>query len=110
MRSMTKSPLRFVQLAHQVGRQALPSYSCKHSRRDFQQAQLFALLALRQFLNTDYRKTSRMVSEWSDLRDALGLQKVPHWTTLEKAQKRLIKKGASRDFFELFSIRPEPAT
>ena len=36
-----------------------------------------------------------LLADWSDLRDALGLGKVPHPTTLFRARQRLAKKGAS---------------
>lgn len=95
MRSMTKSPLDFTRLAFEMAKKALDPYSTKFSRHDFIQAQHFALLALRQFMNLDFRRTTQIVSEWSELRTLLELQKIPHWTTLEKAQKRLLKKGLS---------------
>ncbi len=52
---MTKSAVRLAREALAVGRVALPAYSNRFSRRDFTQPQLFALLALKQFLKTDYR-------------------------------------------------------
>lgn len=95
MRSMTQSPLDFTRLAFEMAKTSLAPYSTKFSRRDFIQAQLFALLAFRQFMNLNFRKTVETVREWAELRAVLDLKKVPHWTTLEKAQKRLIKKGLS---------------
>jgi hypothetical protein len=97
MRSMTKSPLQLAKLALSFGRQSLAPYSSPRSRKDFVQAQLFALLVLRQFFHSDYRKTVQIVAEWSDVREALELTKVPHFTTLQKAHQRLLKKGASID-------------
>lgn len=97
MRSMTKSPIDLAKIALSVGRQGLAMYSCTRSRKDFTQAQLFALLALRQFFQSDYRKTVRFVAEWAELRETLELTKVPHWTTIQKAHQRLLKKGDSID-------------
>lgn len=97
MPTMTRSPLEFARLALLIGKKSLDPYSTKFSRKDFVQAQHFALLALRQFFKVDYRKAVQMVAEWSDLRELLELKKVPHWTTLEKAHKRLLKKGVSID-------------
>jgi hypothetical protein len=98
MATMTKSALDLARMAMSVGKQGLDPYSNKYSRRDFVQAQHFAMLALRQFFQADYRKITQILSEWSDLRAVLELRKVPHWTTLEKAHKRLLKKGLSSDF------------
>lgn len=39
-------------------------------------------VVLRLFLRTDYRGVMALVSEWSELRDALGLAKVPHFSTI----------------------------
>src|SRR2546421_351656 len=54
-RPMTKSPRRLAREALAVAREALPAFSCRTSRKDFTQHQLFAVLALKTFLKTDYR-------------------------------------------------------
>src|SRR5215213_5746323 len=83
MRRMSKSALR-------VARAALPPYGSRYSRHDYTQPQLFALLVLKQFLRTDYRGLVALVAEWRDLRHALGLRKVPHYSTLAHAARRLL--------------------
>lgn len=95
MRSLSKSPLAVAREALAAARQALPDYSCAVSRRDFTQHQLFAILTLQRFLDLDYRGIVAILAEWSDLRDALGLTKVPHYSTLCHAHKRLLKGGLS---------------
>ena len=97
MPTMTTSALDLARAALSIGNEGLSTYSTKFSRQDFTQAQLFAMLALRQFFKATYRRTAQMIAEWSDLRETLGLQKVPHWTTLEKAHQRLLKKGVSTE-------------
>ena len=52
---MTKSAIALVEVALEVGREALPTYANKFSRKDYTQPQLFAILVLRKFLKTDYR-------------------------------------------------------
>jgi hypothetical protein len=91
-RKMTKSPLALAREALAVAREALPAYSSKYSRQDYTQHQLFALLALREFLKVDYRGLEQQLKEWSDLREALGLAKVPDHSTLQKAARRLLQK------------------
>jgi hypothetical protein len=64
----------------------------------FHPGQLFALLTLRQFLRTDYRGLVTLVAEWQELRKVLRLQKVPHYSTLAYAARRLLpeaEKGGS---------------
>jgi hypothetical protein len=98
MRAMTKSAVRLAREALAVGERALPPYSARTSRHDYTQAQLFALLALKQFLRTDYRGVVTPAAEWSDLRRALRLTKVPHYSTPCYAERRLVKGGPSLDF------------
>jgi hypothetical protein len=90
MRAMTKSAVRLAREALAVGERALPRYSARTSRHDFTQAQLFALLVLKQFLKVDYRGLVTLVAEWSELRRALRLAKVPHYSTLCYAERRLL--------------------
>ena len=92
---MTQSPLAFTQKALEVARAALPAYSSKFSKKDFTWHQHVALLALKAFLKTDYRGVAAFLRDWSDLRHALGLTKVPHYTTLQKAATRLKKKTST---------------
>jgi len=90
---MTKSPVALVKQTMRIAKAALPQYSSVYSRHDFTQHQLFTILVLRQFLKTDYRGIIQMLADFSDLRKTLGLKKVPHYSTLCYAEKRLIKKG-----------------
>lgn len=91
---MTKSPRAVAREALRLAREVLPAYSSKFSRKDFTQHQLFALLVLKTFLKTDYRGLTQMLADFSDLRHDLGLDEVPHYSTLCKAAGRLLKKGS----------------
>ena len=93
IRAMTQSPVALAQTAYDIGKKGLDSYSSKKSRHDFQQAQLFAIVILKQFLKTDYRGVVQMLRDFAELRDTLELRKIPHFTTVQKAAQRLIKKG-----------------
>jgi len=93
MRSMTKSPTALAYEALKAAQTALPEYSSIFSRKDYTQHQLFALLVLRHFFKTDYRGVVQLVHELSDLREVLGLEKVPHYSCLWYAEQRLLKKG-----------------
>lgn len=106
MRSMTKSPVALAREALKIGQEALPPYSSHFSRKDFTQPQLLAILVLKQFFKTDYRGIIRFLQDLSDLRSALGLEKVPHYSTLCYAEKRLIKKGLLTDCLRRFSSMP----
>jgi hypothetical protein len=92
---MTKSPRRVAREARRLAQEALPAYSCRTSRHDFTQAQLFAILALKTFLKTDYRGVVAVLDDFPELRGDLGLSKVPHYSTLCYAEGRLLKKRGS---------------
>ena len=90
---MTKSALGLARMALSVARESIPAYSSKFSRKDFTQHQHFALMALREFLKTDYRGLEQFLKDWAELREVLGLEKVPDHSTLQKAAERLLEKG-----------------
>ena len=92
---MTKSPRRVALEALRLAQEALPAYSCPTSRHDYTQAQLFAILALKTFLKTDSRGVAAVLADFPELRADLGLTKVPHYSTLCYAERRLLKKGGS---------------
>ena len=95
---MTKSPVALAREALKVGQSGLARYSGRFSRRDFTQPQLFAILVVRQFFKTDYRGVVQLLEDLSDLRKVLHLKKVPHYSTLCYAEKRLLKRGLSSRF------------
>jgi hypothetical protein len=90
MRAMSKSAVRVAREALAVGRRALPAYGSPFAKHTYTQPQLFALLVLKQFLKTDYRGLVTLVAEWTELRRALGLKQVPHYSTLCYAERRLL--------------------
>jgi hypothetical protein len=92
---MTRSPLAVAREALAAARAALDPYASKFSKRDYTRHQHLAVLALKQFLRTDYRGVVAYLRDWSDLRAALGLAKVPHFTTVQKAAARLKKKTST---------------
>lgn len=90
---MTKSPRALAQQAFRIAQDALPAYSSTRSRKDFTQHQLFAILALKTFFKTDYRGVVQLFQDFDELQQDLKLQKVPHYSTLCYAAKRLLKRG-----------------
>ena len=93
-RAMSKSPKQVALSALDVARGSLPAYSDAHSPKTFTQHQLFAIATLRKFFRVDYRGIVAILLDSSDLRRALGLKKVPHFSTLCYAEQRLFKGGA----------------
>lgn len=104
---MTKSPRAVAREALRLAREAMPAYSSKYSRRDFTQHQLFAVLALKTFLKTDYRGVAQFLADFAEIRDDLGLDEAPHYSTLCYAAQRLLKKGTSSSSW-CAPPRPQP--
>ena len=99
MGQLSKSPTRVVRHALAVGRARLSEYAHRFSPRKYTQPQLFACLVLKTFLKTDYRAVTIHLSEHSDLRALIGLGVVPHFTTLQKASRRLLRRPVARRLF-----------
>lgn len=94
---MSKSPLKVLAEAYRIGQEALPLYSHPKSPQTFTQPQLFACLVLKAFFLVDYRGIVAILEEWTDLRTSIGLKDVPHFTTLQKAERRILgKKNTQR--------------
>jgi hypothetical protein len=92
----SKSPRAVLLAALATARQALPLYSHRNSPKTFTQHQLFACLVLKSFLKTDYRGVVAHLADCSTLAEALGLARVPHYTTLQKAAQRLLAAAPAR--------------
>src|SRR4051794_6524753 len=90
MYTLTKSALRVACRALAAGEGGLRRYGHKFSPKVYTQPQLFACLVLKVFFKTDYRGVTVLLEEWPDLAGAVGLGRVPHWTTLQKACRRLL--------------------
>lgn len=91
--AMTKSPRQVAIEALKAAQRALPAYSATHSPKKFTQHQHFAIAVLRQFFRVDYRGIAAILEDAAELRGALGLDAVPHFSTIAYAEKRLQKGG-----------------
>lgn len=99
MSTLTKSPLRVVREALALAHRRLRCYRHKFSPKKFTQGQLFACLVLKTFLRTDYRGLAAHLADHSDLREAIGLKTVPHFTTAHKASRRLLRQRVAKRLF-----------
>lgn len=91
MSRLSKSPVKVAKVALKVGMESLPDYSHPKSPRRFTQPQLFACLVLKVFFKTDYRGMEQILTEFEPLRKELGLKSVPHFTTLQKSERKLLQ-------------------
>lgn len=96
----SKSPLEVAKVALKYGKESFDKYSNSKSRQDFTQAQLFSILVLKQFFKVDYRGIEQLLYEFTDLRKALGLKKIPHYSTLCYAHRRMLKKKNLKEYLD----------
>ena len=96
MARTSKSPRKVLLMAYQVGQVTLRPYAHRFSPKKFTQPQLFAALVLKEFLQFDYRKLSQFFLDTPEFRAAIGLHKVPHFTTFQKAAGRLLTYPRAR--------------
>jgi hypothetical protein len=98
MMSVTsKSPRKILLTGYLIGKLALPDYAHKFSPKTYTQPQLFACLVLKEFLHRDYRGIEELLNDAPELAAVIELDKVPDFTTLQKAADRLLRsEDASR--------------
>jgi hypothetical protein len=96
----SKSPRKVAMVALAAGREAFSDYSHVYSPKKFTRPQLFACLVLKEFEKKDYRGIAQFLEDLPDLQQVLGLKSVPHFTTLQKASKRLLKQKHVRQLIE----------
>ena len=106
MSTTSKSPRKVALVA--VGTEALAQYGHRFSPKVFTQPQLFACLVLKEFFKADYRGITGILADTPSLRDAVGLQKVPHWTTLQKASGRLLGHAAVQALLDVTVVCARP--
>jgi hypothetical protein len=96
MRTLTKSPRWVARSALATAQAHLRCFAHKYSPKKYTQPQLFACLVLKTFFITDYRGIVILLEDLPDLTRLLGLRVVPHWTTLQKASVRLLRRPRVR--------------
>lgn len=88
---MVVSSSKIIRFVKALSRQAerLPKYSSKFSRKDYTMRQHVVMLCLKIRTKQRYREFCEILALMPEIKDLLGLSKVPHWTTLDKAFLRL---------------------
>ena len=67
----------------------LKLYSCKYSKHVYTQHQLLVLVLLKEYISTDYRDFVELIDLINDIKEKLDLNKIPHFTTLQKFVLRI---------------------
>ena len=80
--------LAVAELSMRSGRACMASYSHAKSPHKFTQAQLMTCLVLRAYLKTTYRGIIEILETSAALRAAMGLDRLPHYSTLKRLADR----------------------
>ena len=91
MSKITKSPKKVARAAYKIAKSTLPKYAHRYSPKKFTQPQLFVCLVLKIFYQTDYRGITAILADSGDICKAFDLKIIPHFTTLQKASKKLLR-------------------
>ena len=86
--------------AYKLAKSKLPQYAHRYSPKKFTQPQLFVCLVLKIFFKTDYRGITAILADSEDLCKAFNLETVPHFTTLQKASKKLLRRSVASNLLE----------
>ena len=85
-----KKYIRFVkQILKNLENLRVRKYSSKYSKKIFNNWIHIVLLALRQRMDKSYREFTDILEVCTEILNLLGINKAPHFTTLQKATKRL---------------------
>ena len=89
---MMKNPsqlLKFTEACMALATRQVPPYSSKFSKHTFTQPHLVVLYCLELKLGVTYRELIDWLTEMPRLQQALGLARLLHFTTVQKAFQRL---------------------
>ncbi len=95
MSKTSKSPKRVLKVAYEVGNEVLPKRWHRFSPKTYSPAQLFACLVLKAFFRCDYREIEEILHDCPEFCATIELGKVPTYSTLCKAEKRLLNEDTS---------------
>jgi Transposase DDE domain len=96
----SKSPRTVATEALAVGEKVFPRFAHRCAPKIYTQPQLFTCLVLKSFFKTDYRGIAAILADDLGMRELLALKDTPHWTTLHKASKRLLRLPLARELLD----------
>jgi hypothetical protein len=91
--------MKVARCAFALAHDHLPLYAHRYSPKTYTQPQLFVCLVLKTFFRTDYRGLTAILTDFDAMQAYLGLKRVPHFTTLQKASRRLLRAPLAQRVF-----------
>src|SRR5690242_507592 len=77
-------------VAREVAEAVLSTYRSKYSKHLFTQPSLLAILCLMRYEDWTFREAEVRLAEHQELRTALGVERVPDYTTLYRFLRRVV--------------------
>lgn len=87
---MASRLLKFSQVFVKITKN-IPLFSCKKSKRTYTQRQHLAVLGLMKYLRTDYRGVIETLDLMPNVKQVIGLNRLPHYTTIHKFLQRFTR-------------------
>lgn len=98
----------FGRVAMDVAAATVPLYRTKFSKHVFRQPQLLTLLCLMRYEDWTFREVEVRLKEHPALREVLGLERVPDYTTLYRFLRRLSEETIAEVLAEVVRRLPPP--
>ena len=103
----SRSPLELFRRAYALGCKLWSDYDSRFSRHDFTRPQLFACLALREWLHLSYRKTEVFLIDVPQWLTEIGMNGVPDHNTLWRSFGKLLKPRKMNRALDLMASEEE---
>jgi hypothetical protein len=100
--------VRFAQVAREVAETVLPSYRSQYSKHLCTQPSLRAILCVMRYEDWTFREAEVRLGEHQELRAALGLERVPDYTTRSRCLRRLDQELLTQALREAVARLPLP--
>jgi hypothetical protein len=89
MKLLSNRLIKFTRFMVKVTRKSrIPLFSCRKSKRTYTQRQHITVLGLMKYLRTDYRGVIEQLALMPEIKQAIGLTRSPHFTTIHKFLQR----------------------
>ena len=84
MAKLVNRLIKLTERLRSVFKKSLPAYSCRKSKQTYKQYQLAVIWCLMKYLRTNYRRIIELLELMPEIRQAIGLGRLPHFTTINK--------------------------
>ena len=97
MKKLLNKLLRFTDSLIRTCRRArIPCFSCKKSKKTYKQYQHIALLGIMKYTRSTYRTVIELIELMPKVLNVVGLERIPHFTTLQKFLQRFERRFFDR--------------